>query len=110
MRKGDMTKMDTAGRYGAMRSSSSGEAGAADRSGEGRSHQYSQGRKPSMKDTQDSAKSTTDNASAGFTDEERAAIQARAREVKAGARRGPRADKEDGESAVLAKIAEMTES
>jgi hypothetical protein len=54
-----------------------------------------------MKDTPKSAKSTT------FTDEERAAIKERAKEQKAEARRG--ADKADGESAVLAKIAEMTE-
>jgi uncharacterized protein YdhG (YjbR/CyaY superfamily) len=44
----------------------------------------------------------------GFTDEERAAMRERAREVKA-ARRGSRAGKEDGESDVLAKIAEMPE-
>ncbi len=43
----------------------------------------------------------------GFTDEERAAMKERAQELKAEARRGPRADKADGESAVLAKIAEM---
>ncbi len=42
----------------------------------------------------------------GFTDQERAAMKERAQEVKA-ARRGRRADKADGESAVLAKIAEM---
>jgi hypothetical protein len=54
-----------------------------------------------MKDTQKSAKST------GFTDEERAAMKERVQELKAAARRGPRADKADGESAVLAKIAEM---
>jgi uncharacterized protein YdhG (YjbR/CyaY superfamily) len=47
--------------------------------------------------------------SKGFTDEERAAMKERARELKAEARRGPRADKADGESAVLAKIAEMPE-
>ena len=58
-----------------------------------------------MKDTQKSAKSTT----AGFTDEERAAMKERVQELKASARRGPRADKADGESAVLAKIAEMPE-
>ena len=65
-----------------------------------------------MKDTQKSAKSTiaTDKTSAGFTDEERAAMKERAQELKAQARRGPRADKADGESAVLAKIAEMTEA
>ena len=56
-----------------------------------------------MKDTQKSAKSTT------FTDEERVAMKERVQEQKAAARRGPRADKADGESAVLAKIAEMPE-
>jgi uncharacterized protein YdhG (YjbR/CyaY superfamily) len=45
----------------------------------------------------------------GFTDEERAAMKERAREVKAAAGRGPRASKADGESDVLAKIAEMPE-
>jgi len=45
----------------------------------------------------------------GFTDEERAAIRERAQELKAEARRGPRARKADGESDVLAKIAEMPE-
>src|SRR5687767_8506655 len=58
-----------------------------------------------MKDTQKSAKSTT----AIFTDEERAAMKERAKEQKAAARRGPRADKADGESEVLGKIAEMPE-
>jgi uncharacterized protein YdhG (YjbR/CyaY superfamily) len=43
----------------------------------------------------------------GFTDEERAAMKERAQELKAAARRGPRADKGDGERDVLAKIAEM---
>src|SRR5437773_4653693 len=43
----------------------------------------------------------------GFTDEERVAMKERSQELKAAARRGPRADKADGESAVLAKIAEM---
>src|SRR5438270_6057296 len=58
-----------------------------------------------MKDTQKAAKRTT----AKFTDEERAAMKDRVQELKA-AGRGPRADKADkvdGESAVLAKIAEM---
>jgi uncharacterized protein YdhG (YjbR/CyaY superfamily) len=52
-----------------------------------------------------SAKSTTATGkkSKGFTDEERAAMKERARELKA------EAEKADGESAVLAKIAEMTE-
>src|SRR2546426_4569696 len=56
-----------------------------------------------MNDTQKSAKSTT----ARFTDEERGAMKERVQELKAAARRGPRADKADEESAVLAKIAEM---
>jgi uncharacterized protein YdhG (YjbR/CyaY superfamily) len=61
--------------------------------------------------TQKSAKSATASSkkSKGFTDEERAAMKERAQELKAAARRGPRADKADGESAVLAKIAEMPE-
>ncbi len=60
-------------------------------------------------DTQKSAKGTTaiNKQSKGFTAEERAAMKERARELKADARRGPRAGKEDGESDVLAKIAEM---
>ena len=65
-----------------------------------------------MTDTQKSAKRTTaiDKASGGFTDEERAAMKERHQELKAAARRGPRADKADGERDVLAKIAEMPES
>jgi len=64
-----------------------------------------------MKDTQKSAKSTTatNKTSVGFTDEERGAMKERVQELKTAARRGPRADKADGESAVLAKIAEMPE-
>jgi uncharacterized protein YdhG (YjbR/CyaY superfamily) len=58
-----------------------------------------------MKDTKKSAKSTT----AIFTDEEREAIKERAKEQKAAGRRGARAGKADGESDVLAKIAEMPE-
>jgi uncharacterized protein YdhG (YjbR/CyaY superfamily) len=47
-------------------------------------------------------------ASKGFTDEERAAMKERVQELKAAARRGPRAqDLADGESEVLAKIADM---
>ncbi len=64
-------------------------------------------RKPAKKGTQKSAKRTTGKASKGFTDEERAAMKERAQELKAEARRGPRAKKADGESDVLAKIAEM---
>jgi hypothetical protein len=46
-------------------------------------------------------------ASKGFTDDERAAISERAHEVKSASRRGSRGTKADGESDVLAKIAEM---
>jgi uncharacterized protein YdhG (YjbR/CyaY superfamily) len=55
------------------------------------------------KDTRKSAKRTTatGKTSKGFTAEERAAMKERAQELKAEARRA------DGESAVLAKIAEM---
>src|ERR1700737_1956683 len=66
-------------------------------------------RKPAKKGTPQSAKRTTGKASKGFTAEERAAMRERAQEVKAGARRGPRAGNADGESDVLAKIAEMPE-
>jgi hypothetical protein len=45
----------------------------------------------------------------GFSDEERAAMQERAKELKAAASSGPRAGKSGEESAVLAKIAEMPE-
>src|SRR5213079_3457325 len=63
------------------------------------------------KETQKSAKSTTATSKKfkGFTDEERAAMKDHVQEMKASADRGPRADKADGESAVLAKIAEMRE-
>src|SRR5712691_2523501 len=47
--------------------------------------------------------------SAGFTDDERAAMKERVQELKTSAGRGPRADKADGEGAVLAKIAELRE-
>ena len=53
-----------------------------------------------MSDTPKPAKSTT------FSAEEKAAMKERAKEQKAAARRG--ADKADGESDVLAKIAEMS--
>jgi hypothetical protein len=53
-----------------------------------------------MKDTQKTAESTaaTDKKFEGFTDEERGAMKERAQELKAAARRGPRADKADGEA------------
>jgi uncharacterized protein YdhG (YjbR/CyaY superfamily) len=58
-------------------------------------------RNPAKKGRQKATKSSTGKASKGFTDEERAAMRERARELKAGA------GKADGESDVLAKIAEM---
>ena len=64
-------------------------------------------RKPATKGTKTSATSTTGKASEGFTGEERAAMKERAQELKAEARRDK--NKADGESDVLAKIAEMSE-
>jgi uncharacterized protein YdhG (YjbR/CyaY superfamily) len=65
--------------------------------------------KPARKATQRSAKSSTrtNERSKSFTDDERAAMKERAKELKAETRRGSRAGKADGESDVLAKIAEM---
>jgi uncharacterized protein YdhG (YjbR/CyaY superfamily) len=64
-----------------------------------------------MTDTQKSAKSATASTEKfqGLTDEERSAMKERTGELKAEARRGRRASKADGESDVLAKIAEMPE-
>jgi uncharacterized protein YdhG (YjbR/CyaY superfamily) len=45
----------------------------------------------------------------GFTDEERAAMKEYVQEQKAAARRGPSADKRDGDQDVLAKLAGMPE-
>src|SRR5262249_46131937 len=61
------------------------------------------------KDTQKSATSSaaTGKKFKGFTDEERAAMKERAQELKAEARANN--NKADGESDVLAKIAEMPE-
>ncbi len=63
----------------------------------------------SKQDAQKSAKgaAATGKAAKGFTDEERAAMKARAQELKAEARASK--NKADGESDVLAKIAEMPE-
>jgi uncharacterized protein YdhG (YjbR/CyaY superfamily) len=65
-----------------------------------------------MKKTQKSTKSTTviDKTAKVFDEEERAAIQERAREVKAEARRAPGTKDADGERDVLEKIAEMSGS
>jgi uncharacterized protein YdhG (YjbR/CyaY superfamily) len=61
------------------------------------------------KETQESAKSTTaiNKKAKGFTDEERAAMKARAQELKAEARANK--NKADGETDVLATIAAMPE-
>jgi uncharacterized protein YdhG (YjbR/CyaY superfamily) len=69
-------------------------------------------RKAAKTGTRRSAKSTTGKASTGFTAEERAAMRERARELKAETRRGARGkkDKADGESDLLAKVAEMQEA
>jgi uncharacterized protein YdhG (YjbR/CyaY superfamily) len=66
-------------------------------------------KKPVQKKMQTSAKSTTamNEKSEGFTGEERAAMKARAQELKAEARANK--NKADGESDVLAKIAAMQE-
>jgi len=53
------------------------------------------------------ASRVTNKMSAGFTEEERAAIREYAQEKTGAGRRGSPTDKEDGERAVLAKIAEM---
>src|SRR3954449_1513091 len=58
---------------------------------------------PAQEGTMSAKKAT--QTSTGFTDEERAAMKERAQELKSEARRG--GGKADGESAVLAKIAEM---
>ncbi|WP_406430962.1 DUF1801 domain-containing protein [Streptomyces sp. NBC_00631] len=65
-----------------------------------------------MKRTQASATSATaDEKYDGFTEEERGAMKERARELKAAARGGSRADKAaDAVREVLAKIAEMPEA
>jgi len=63
------------------------------------------GKSTTKKATQKSAKSTTavNKKSKGFSDEEKAAMKERAKELKA------EAAKADGESALLAKISEMPE-
>ncbi|MFD9305171.1 iron chaperone [Streptomyces sp. NPDC060048] len=66
-----------------------------------------------MTNTKKPSENTTATGTAfqGFTDEERGAMKERARELKASARRGSRADKAaEEEAAVVAKIAEMRDS
>lgn len=58
----------------------------------------------------DTKKSETDKKYEGFTEAERGAMKERAKEMKAAARRGSRGSKADGDSDVLAKLAEMSES
>jgi uncharacterized protein YdhG (YjbR/CyaY superfamily) len=64
-----------------------------------------------MNATQQPAKSAaaTGKKYEGFTADERAAMKDRAQELKSASRRGSRAAKPDGESEMLAKIAEMPE-
>jgi uncharacterized protein YdhG (YjbR/CyaY superfamily) len=64
-----------------------------------------------MSDTQKSTKATTatDKTFEGLTDEERAAMKQRTKELKTEARRGRGAGKADAESDVLAKLAELPE-
>ena len=57
--------------------------------------------------TQDKSTTATSKTAKSFTDDERAAMKERAQELKAAAR--AETDKAEGESAVLAKIAEMQE-
>jgi hypothetical protein len=67
-----------------------------------------QGKSTTSKASQKSARSTTE-ISKSFTDEERVAMKERVQELNAAAHRRPSSAKTDGESAVLAKIAEMSE-
>ena len=60
-----------------------------------------------MNEDKSTTKKATQKSAEGFTDEERAAMKERAKELKAAARADE--DKAEGESAVLAKIAEMQE-
>jgi uncharacterized protein YdhG (YjbR/CyaY superfamily) len=64
------------------------------------------------KDTQKSAKGGTPIGKKfkGFSDEERAAMKEHLQELKAAARPDAQTDRAEGESAVLAKIAQMPES
>lgn len=61
-------------------------------------------RQPTKKSTQKSGRSTGRRSAKGFTADERAAMKERAREIAAERRGGSKAD---GESELLAKIAEM---
>jgi uncharacterized protein YdhG (YjbR/CyaY superfamily) len=67
--------------------------------------------KPTKNGAQKSPKSTTATGRKpkGFTDDERVAMRERLQELKADARRSRSADMADGESAVLAKIAALSQ-
>ena len=58
---------------------------------------------------QKTANGAAATATNGFTDDERAAMRERVKEIKAAKRRSSRASKTDGEGDLLAKIAEMAE-
>jgi len=62
-----------------------------------------------MATTRKSAEGGAGKSFDGFSDEERDAMKEHAKELKTAARRGAKASKADGESDVLAKIAEMEE-
>ena len=64
-------------------------------------------RKPAKKGTQTSGTTASGKTSQGFTDDERAAMKARAQELKAEARANK--NRADGESDLLAAIAAMKE-
>jgi uncharacterized protein YdhG (YjbR/CyaY superfamily) len=64
--------------------------------------------KPAKRLKEKASKPVAPKTTEGFTDEERAAMREHVRELKRAARRG--ADQRDGESDVLAKIAEMQEA
>ena len=91
-----------------MRELSSGAVAAAAPDSDGCPMEMAQ-REVAVNDTQKSAKGATaaEGTSEGFSDEERAAMRDRAKEVKASARRGSGTDKADGEADLLAKIAAM---
>ena len=65
--------------------------------------------KSAKKDTRKSANRANDKKTVGFTDAERSAIKERSQELKVESRRGQQGAKKDGESDLLAKIAEMPE-
>jgi uncharacterized protein YdhG (YjbR/CyaY superfamily) len=67
-------------------------------------------RNTATKGTRKSAKGTNGKASVRFTDEERAAMKERAKELKTAARRSPRDKAAEGERDVLEKISEMEKS